>query len=440
MRRFHGRPAGPSRATVQWWVADGAVPCPGSAATPDGGVVGTRAAAFHPRGVTTLCPACQGADLHPVIDLGRLPANGTRPFPTRAAALAEPLGRVRLVACDGCGFVHNADFDPALVHVGPDLEESQGASPTFLRAQAAEAADLVARHRLEGGRIVEIGCGKGEFLALMARTAGGHGEGWDPAFVPGRAGPGEERIRVHGRFFGPDDAAAARADVVLCRMTLEHMADPAALLDLARAAALPTGAPVVFTVPEALHLLRAGNPFEVHHEHAGYFTPGSLARLFRRRGLAPTALRTQMGGHVLAIEATPGPAGDAPLALEEAVRETLDAARSFADAATATLDRWRNRVAAWRAEGGGVVLWGAGSRATTLANLLRLGDEVTAVVDANPRRDGSFVAGTGHPVVAPARLPALRPRRAVVLNPVYRDEVRGMLADVGLASTAVETA
>lgn len=390
--------------------------------------------------MTTICPACDGADLRPVIDLGRLPANGTRPFPTCAAALAEPAGRVRLVACGGCGFVFNAAFDPALVHVGPDLEETQAASPAFVRLQRDLARDMVARHGLAGGRFLEIGCGKGEFLALLADVAEGSGEGFDPAFVPGRAGPGEERIRVHRRFFGHADAAAARADAVVCRMTLEHAADPARLVDLARDAATATGAPVIFTVPEALHLLRAGNPFEVHHEHAGYFTPGSLARLFRRRGLTVTDVRVLHGGQCLLIEARPGGSGGAALPVEEPPDETLAAAMGFAAAAARTLDRWRARIAGWRADGDGVVLWGAGSRATTLVNLLRVGAEVSAVVDANPRRDGTFVAGTGHPVVAPHRLQTLRPRLAVVLNPVYRDEVGGMLAAVGLGSTVVETA
>jgi SAM-dependent methyltransferase len=390
--------------------------------------------------VTKTCPACDGADLRPVIDLGRLPANGTRPFPTRAAALAEPAGRVRLVACGTCGFVFNAAFDPALVHVGPDLEETQAASPAFVRLQHDLAREMVARHGLAGGRILEIGCGKGEFLALLAETAGGSGEGFDPAFVPGRAGPGEARIRVHRRFFDAADAAAARADVVVCRMTLEHAADPARLVDLARDAATATGATVIFTVPEALHLLRAGNPFEAHHEHAGYFTPGSLARLFRRRGLTVTDIRILHGGQCLLVEARPGGTGGATLPVEEPPDATMDAAMGFAAAAARTIDRWRARIAGWRAAGGGVVLWGAGSRATTLVNLLQAGPEVSAVVDANPRRDGTFVAGTGHPVVAPHRLPTLRPRLAVVLNPVYRDEVGGMLAGVGLGSTAVETA
>jgi hypothetical protein len=223
-------------------------------------------------------------------------------------------------------------------------------------------------------------------------------------------------------------------------MTLEPAADPARLVDLARDAATATGATVIFTVPEALHLLRAGNPFEAHHEHAGYFTPGSLARLFRRRGLTVTDIRILHGGQCLLVEARPGGTGGATLPVEEPPDATMDAAMGFAAAAARTIDRWRARIAGWRAAGGGVVLWGAGSRATTLVNLLQAGPEVSAVVDANPRRDGTFVAGTGHPVVAPHRLPTLRPRLAVVLNPVYRDEVGGMLAGVGLGSTPVETA
>lgn len=386
------------------------------------------------------CPACHEPGARPSVDFGLLPANGTRPFPTREAALAEPRGRVRLAACGACGFVFNAAFDPSLVHVGPDLEETQASSPTFVRFQRELAADLVRRHRLHGGTVLEIGCGKGEFLALAATLADGVGIGFDPAFVTGRAGAGEERIRVERRLFGPDDARRARADLVVCKMTLEHMGRPGDLVDLARAAAEAVRAPVVFTVPEALHLLRCGNPFEVHHEHAGYFTPGSLARLLRTRGLAVEDLRILYGGQILLAEARPadGPVGG-PHPLEETPEEAARAAAGFEAAAEATIDRWRRRRAGWREAGGGVVLWGAGSRATTVFNLLGIGEEVVGAVDVNPRRAGTYVAGTGHPVMAPDTLREIRPRLAVVLNPVYVDEVAAMLSGLGL-DTAVEPA
>ena len=43
-------------------------------------------------------------------------------------------------------------------------EESQAFSPEFQRFAAALASDLVEGHRLEGRTVLEVGCGKGDFL------------------------------------------------------------------------------------------------------------------------------------------------------------------------------------------------------------------------------------------------------------------------------------
>jgi hypothetical protein len=58
---------------------------------------------------------------------------------------------------------------------------------------------------------------------------------------------------------------------------------------------------------------------------------------------------------------------------------------------------------------------------------LGLGDEVSAVVDINPFRQGRFMPGTGHAIVAPDALRGLRPECVVVMNPIYRLEIAAQL-------------
>lgn len=381
------------------------------------------------------CPCC-GTVAELFFDGGQLPVNSTTLMRSRPAALAEPRGRLRLCVCPGCGFIFNSAFDPARIRMDADLEETQGFSPTFVRFHEALAADLVRRHRLWGRRIVEIGCGKGEFLALLARMAGGSGHGFDPAFVPGRAGPGQDRIRVEPILFGSAEADRVRGDLFVCKMTLEHIQYPPDFLDLIGRAARASGnAPLVLMVPETLVILDRLQVWDLYYEHCSNFTPGSLARLFRAHGLAPTVLRTAFDGHYLIIEATPGAAGaiaalDLP---EEEPQQVVDAARRFGDAARLRLDGWRDRMERWGQAGRKVVLWGSGSRATALANMVGLDDRVQAVVDINPHRRGSYVAGTGHPVVGPADLAEIRPDVVVVMNPVYRDEIAALLRQQGLS-------
>lgn len=63
---------------------------------------------------------------------------------------------------------------------------------------------------------------------------------------------------------------------------------------------------------------------------------------------------------------------------------------------------------------------------------------VDCVVDLNPNKQGRFLPGTGHPIVHPAALKERGVRRAVLMNPNYRDENRAILRELGLDIELVE--
>ena len=98
----------------------------------------------------------------------------------------------------------------------------------------------------------------------------------------------------------------------------------------------------------------------------------------------------------------------------------------------AALAAWRERLAAWRAAGRRVVLWGGGSKGVAFLTTLGLGEEVGHVVDINPYKQGMYMPGSGHEVVAPAFLEAYRPDVVIVMNPIYTEEIRAELARLGL--------
>jgi hypothetical protein len=65
--------------------------------------------------------------------------------------------------------------------------------------------------------------------------------------------------------------------------------------------------------------------------------------------------------------------------------------------------------------------------------------EIALAVDVNPRKAGSFVPGTGQPVLNPEALVGIRnPVETVVLaNVVYESEVRAQLDRLGLSPEVV---
>jgi hypothetical protein len=68
----------------------------------------------------------------------------------------------------------------------------------------------------------------------------------------------------------------------------------------------------------------------------------------------------------------------------------------------------------------------------SFVNTLKAGEAVAALIDLNPHKQGRFVPGTGHPVLAPATLKAQPPDAVIVLNPQYRDEIAADLKTLGI--------
>ena len=92
---------------------------------------------------------------------------------------------------------------------------------------------------------------------------------------------------------------------------------------------------------------------------------------------------------------------------------------------------WNETVAGYEESGRRVVLWGAGAKGVSLLNALDRETGIGRVVDLNPRKHGSYVPGAGTPVVAPDSLPEYGADVVVLANPIYRDEVGGILARLG---------
>lgn len=389
--------------------------------------------------MSTACPACSGPDLRTFYTVGRVPAASCLMLDDEASARAFPAGELRLAACETCGFVTNTAFDPALTRYEDDYEESQGCSPRFREYAAGLAGDWVRRHGLAGGTVVELGCGKGDFLAALIDAGVGHGVGVDPAVRPERVDPalGARATWIRGLF--PESLPAIDADAVVCRHTLEHIAPVGDWLRSIRAAIGPrTGTVVLFELPDVLRVLREGAFWDVYYEHCSYFSPGSLAALFRRCGFEPLDVRRTYDDQYLVIEARPA-AGDPPDAAAADRDDVLAAADAFVARMDESIAHWRDRVRKVAENGGRVLLWGASSKA--VAFLATLGDDarhVAAAVDINPYKQDRHLAGSGHRVVAPDAVPGLAPDLVVAMNPTYAAEI-GRDLDARGVRTVLET-
>ncbi len=77
-------------------------------------------------------------------------------------------------------------------------------------------------------------------------------------------------------------------------------------------------------------------------------------------------------------------------------------------------------------------MWGSGSKATAFLNALDIESELDGVVDINPNRWGMYLATCGQEIIPPDRLREDPPDLVIAVNPIYREEIRRQLAEMGL--------
>lgn len=349
---------------------------------------------------------------------------------TAEEALAVPRGDVALALCHGCGFVYNRSFDARRVPYGAHYENALDFSGAYRRYAESLARRLAERYPLRGGRVVEIACGSGEFLALLCQVTGARGVGFDPSHAPQRGRDAPAGVELRAEWYG-EAQAALPADLVVCRHALEHIEEPLAFLRTLRAGIGERRPALYFEVPNATWILDTDDLWDVIYEHVGYFSREALVHVFQRAGFEVLDCDESFERQFLWVEARPAD-GAAPEATDTTALQKL--AHGFAASCRRRIDAWGALLDGLAARGGRAALWGAGSKGVTFANLFRDKPALAEVVDVNPHKAGMHVAGTGHRIRAPHELPGAGALDLVlVMNPIYRGEIEAELHRLGLA-------
>lgn len=378
------------------------------------------------RGMISACPVC-GADAERFLVRERVPANQNMLLTSRDLARHVTRGTLSLHACINCGFVFNAAFREEFLDYGASYENTQTASDAFSSYLDERVARVIGQCAARLETAVEVGCGKGVFLSRLVEAApGSTGYGFDTSYEgPESASDGQLRFFKH--YFGAGYVAEP-VDAVVCRHVIEHIADPVAFLRSLRSVLENPATTIFFETPCVDWILRNQVVWDFFYEHCSYFNPHSLERAFARAGFHVTGVRHVFNGQYLWLEAAPGTARREMPSDEGAV---LQRCRAFADAQAAAVKAWIDRLIEMR-RAGKLAIWGAGAKGVTFAGLVDPnGELIDCVVDVNPRKQGCFIPGTGHPIVGPHDLAAREISAAVLMNPNYRSENEAILARLG---------
>lgn len=380
------------------------------------------------------CPSCgQTVKNDPFYCCAAQPANSVILCETFEEATGIKRGDILLVHCPACGFIFNTAYDPQICVYDGKYEETQAHSNVFNRFNRDLASSLLNRYGLRNKIILEIGCGKGDFLNLLCRLGNNRGIGYDPSYVEERSQTVlSEKVTIYKQLF-PEKYEGEQVDCIICKMTLEHIAEVHHFLCRIRESIAPGNRPTVFfQVPNAMPILEESRFWDIYYEHCSYFTRESLATLFRQCGFNVLSVINGYDQQYLLIEALPR-----DLLATESIETDLGyhidrLVGSFTVSVRQHIRRWQQLLQAWHAQKRKVVLWGGGSKAVAFLATLQCPATVDLVVDINPHKQGRFLPGSGHRVVAPESLVNVQPDIILVMNPVYMEEIQSCLTSLAV--------
>ena len=396
------------------------------------------------------CIAC-GHALSPLMTLDDMPASAQN-IPA-ASELAEdhPLS-LTLCQCPSCGLVQ---FDTEPVDYYRDVIRAGGGTRTMTRLRHEEYARLLTamqEQHIRGRRIVEVGCGRGEFLRMWQNLAEdpegaaalARDQERDPLSGQPNAAPlhlvgiehkaslveeanasADKKYRVYEGFATGDVRyPEGPFDAFVQFNFLEHQPDPCDMLrNIGRN--LKPQALGLITVPSFEYILRYNGYYELLRDHIANYTEFTLQKLLQDCGFELLSMDLVNRDTIEAIVRKADPDELSELHYSgrlidvSALRDSYDRLSASVNAHIDHLSESHRTMA----------IWGASHQGFTLAATTKLGGRVEYIIDSAPFKQGRFSPASHIPIVAPDYAVAHPVDEILIVAPGYTDEIAGIIRE-----------
>lgn len=396
------------------------------------------------------CIAC-GHALSPLMTLDDMPASAQN-IPA-ASELAEdhPLS-LTLCQCPSCGLVQ---FDTEPVDYYRDVIRAGGGTRTMTRLRHEEYARLLTamqENHIHGRRIVEVGCGRGEFLRMWQNLAedpeGAAALARDQARDPLSGQPNAAPLHLVGLEHKPSLVEEANAvadkkyrvyegfatgdvrypegpfDAFVQFNFLEHQPDPCDMLRNIGCNLKPQALGLI-TVPSFEYILRYNGYYELLRDHIANYTEFTLQKLLQDCGFELLSMDLVNRDTIEAIVRKADPDELSELHYSgrlidvSALRDSYDRLSASVNAHIDHLSESRRTMA----------IWGASHQGFTLAATTKLGGRVEYIIDSAPFKQGRFSPASHIPIVAPDYAVAHPVDEILIVAPGYTDEIADIIRE-----------
>jgi Methyltransferase domain/C-methyltransferase C-terminal domain len=340
--------------------------------------------------------------------------------PLKSAGEDEAFGVISLRKNRRNALIENAAFDPELMQYDADYQNNQALSASF-EAHMRSVLEILKSRYPAGTKVVEVGCGKGDFIELLQADGWFEVSGFDGAYEG-------SNTAIEKRFLHAADKIDA--DLVVLRHVLEHMQRPHEFLHLL--GGVFAAADIYIEVPDFAWIEANQAFFDITYEHVNYFTPESLTGLF-------TAVAQQglmFGDQYQYVIASFSDSNY--VAFKRAYEADDNWLELGFDAVFAKFQSAIDELAA-ASTGKRVYVWGAATKGVMYCHHLKrmrpaVYDRIQAAVDINPMKANGFMPAVHLPIwdVDTFCEQVGDDALVVIMNPNYADEIIAGLQARGL--------
>lgn len=310
--------------------------------------------------------------------------------------------------CSGCGLVQLSN-EPVLYY--KEVIRAAAFSEEMKDFRMRQFKSFVEKYSLKGKKIVEIGCGRGEYLSIMQQlgvNAYGLEESAESVQQCVKNGLKVSKGFIQNSTYRSNDAPF---DAFFILNFLEHLPDPNSTIR-GICNNLTDDALGLVEVPNFDMILRNKLFSEFIGDHLLYFTKETLTATLGLNGFE--IIDCNEVWHDYIISAVVKKRGKLDIShfykyqmqLKNEIEEYI---RRFNDEK--------------------VVIWGAGHQALAIISLINLADKVKYVVDSATFKQGKYTPATHIPIVSPEMLILDPPDAVIVMAASYSDEVARIIRE-----------
>lgn len=327
---------------------------------------------------------------------------GAQNFPDKSMLAFERGEDLVIRQCSGCGTVQSTSTP---VDYYRDVIRATAYSEEMSKFRVQQFNDLSIRYDFDKKKIVEIGCGRGEYLTLMSQV------GWDVYGIEHLGSSVDHAnntgLRVEKAY--PENAETrlngAPFDAFVIFNFLEHIPNINDFLSGIRTNLTQDGMGLI-EVPNFDMMVRESMSTEFIADHIYYFSEATLKRTLEINGF--DVIESRVIWHDYIISAIVRKRDELPFTGFVNHEKQL----------TNDIKAFLNEAGSER-----LAVWGAGHQALATITLTGIADRIDYVIDSAPFKQNKYTPASHLPIYAPGILDDDPVDTILIMAAAYSDEV-----------------